>query len=56
MVGDTVEDGAGGMVTVTGVEAGGIGMDMNMGENIDDLLVQAEDRLLSGDVDFLGGL
>lgn len=53
--GETVEDGNGGMVTVTrGVDAGG--MDMTMGDNIDDVLVQAEDRFLSGDVGFLGGI
>lgn len=59
--GETVaEDGNGGMVTVTagGVvdRAGGMGGGMGMGENIDDVLVQAEDRFLSGDVGFLGGL
>lgn len=53
--GETVGDGSGGMVTVTrGVDAGG--MDMTMGDSIDDVLVQAEDRLLSGEVGFLGGL
>lgn len=53
--GETVEDGNGGMVTVTrGVDAGG--MDMTMGDNIDDVLVQAEDSFLSGNVGFLGGL
>lgn len=53
--GETVVDGSGGMVTVTrGVDAGG--MDMTMGDNIDDVLVQAEDRFLSGEVGFLGGL
>lgn len=53
--GETVEDVNGGMVTVTrGVDAGG--MDMTMGDNIDDVLVQAEDSFLSGNVGFLGGL
>lgn len=53
--GETVGDGSGGMVAVMrGVDAGG--MDMTMGDNIDDVLVQAEDRLLSGEVGFLGGL
>lgn len=53
--GETGVDGSGGMVTVTrGVDAGG--MDMTMGDDIDDVLVQAEDRFLSGEVGFLGGL
>lgn len=53
--GETVGDGNGGMVTVTRrVDAGG--MDMTIGDNIDDVLVQAEDRFFSGEVDFLGGL
>lgn len=58
--GETVgEDGNGGVVTVTGVgldRAGGMGGGMVVGENIDDVLVQAEDRFLSSDVGFLGGL
>lgn len=59
--GETVaEDGNGGIVTVTaGVvvdRAGGMGGSMGMGENIDDVLVQAEDRFFSGDVGFLGEL
>lgn len=42
--GETVEDGNGGMVMVPrGVDASG--MDMAMGDNIDDVLVQAEDRV-----------
>lgn len=53
--GETVGDGNGGMVTVTrGVDA--TGMDMTMGDNIDDVLVQAEGRFLSSEVSFLGGL
>lgn len=58
--GETVaEDGNGGVVTVTGVgldRAGGMGGGMVVGENIDDVLVQAEDSFLSSDVGFLGGL
>lgn len=58
--GETVgEDGNGVVVTVTGVgldRAGGMGGGMVVGENIDDVLVQAEDRFLSSDVGFLGGL
>lgn len=53
--GETLGDGNGGVLTVTRrVDVGG--MDMTMGDNIDDVLVQAEDRYLSGEVSFLAGL